>query len=74
MSALKVEIYTISGRLINTLSRTINTPGNRSNDTVWDGRDAYGAKVGRGVYIYRLQVTNSSGKRAEKWERLALLN
>lgn len=71
---VRVEIYTVSGRLINTLSRTINTPGNRSNDVVWDGRDAYGAKVGRGVYIYRLQVTNSSGKRAEKWERLALLN
>lgn len=69
-----VEIYTVSGKLIKTISRTINTSGNRSNEVVWDGRDQYGAKVGRGVYIYRLQVTNGSGKRADKWERLVLLN
>jgi len=71
---VKIDIYTVSGKLINTLSRTINTPGNRSNDIVWDGRDQYGAKVGRGIYIYRLQVTGPGGKKAEKWERMALLN
>jgi hypothetical protein len=71
---VKIEVYTISGKLIKTISGAINTPGNRSNDIVWDGRDQYGAKVGRGIYIYRLQVTAPGGKKAEKWERMALLN
>jgi len=71
---VKIDVYTISGKLIKTISQAINTPGNRSNDIVWDGRDQYGAKVGRGIYIYRLQVTHPNGKRAEKWERMALLN
>ncbi len=71
---VKIDVYTISGKLVKTISRAINTPGNRSNDIVWDGRDQYGAKIGRGIYIYRLQVTAPGGNKAEKWERLALLN
>jgi len=71
---VKVEIYTVSGKLIKTLSQTINTPGNRSSEMQWDGRDAYGSRVGRGIYLYRLHVTDASGKKFTKWERLAVLN
>lgn len=70
---VRVEIFTVSGKLINTLARTINTPGNRSSEIEWDGRDAYGSRVAQGVYIYRLSVRTPDGKRAEKWERLVLL-
>lgn len=71
--AVKVEIYTVSGKLIKTLSQTINTTGNRSNEVLWDGRDAYGNKIGRGVYVYRLSVKKFDGKMAGKWERLVVL-
>src|SRR5215218_446029 len=69
----KAEIFTLSGRLIKTLSQTINSPGNRSNEIMWDGRDEYGNKIGRGVYIYRLRVRTFDGKTADKWERLVVL-
>ncbi len=69
----KVEVFTVSGKLIKTLTQTINTPGNRSMEIEWDGRDDYGNKIGRGVYIYRLVVRSFNGKTAEKWERLVLL-
>lgn len=69
----KVEVFTVSGKLIKTLSQTINTPGNRSVDIQWDGLDQYGSKIGRGVYIYRLQVRTDDGKRAETWQRLVVL-
>ena len=69
----KIEIFTVSGKLIKTLTRTINTPGNRSSDVTWDGTDEFGAKIGRGVYIYRLRVKTADGKTAEKWERLVIL-
>ena len=69
----KIEIFTVSGKLIKTLTRTINTPGNRSSEVTWDGTDEFGAKIGRGVYIYRLRVRTADGKAAEKWERLVIL-
>jgi hypothetical protein len=70
----KVEIFTVSGKLIKTLTQTINTPGNRSNEIEWDGRDEYGAKVAKGVYVYRLRVKTLNGKTASKWERLVILD
>lgn len=72
--AVKIEIFTVSGKLIKTISQTINTTGNRSNDIEWDGRDDFGQKVGRGVYVYRLRVKTTDGKTANKWERLVILD
>ena len=69
----KVEIFTIGGKLLKTITRTINTPGNRSIELDWDGRDEWGEKVGRGVYVYRLQVKAANGKTAARWGKLALL-
>jgi hypothetical protein len=39
----------------------------------WNGRDEYGDKIGRGVYIYRLRVQTADGKAAEKLEKLFIL-
>jgi hypothetical protein len=69
----KVEVFTVTGKLIKSLTQTINTPGNRSSEIEWDGTDAYGNKIGRGVYIYRLSVRSTDGKTADKWERLVIL-
>src|SRR5690606_25741827 len=67
---VKLEIFTVSGKLIKTISQTINTPGNRSSEVEWDGRDDYGNKIGHGVYLYRLRVREAGGSSADKWERL----
>lgn len=72
--SVRVQIFTITGKLIKTLAQTINTTGNRSNEVEWDGRDEFGSKVGRGVYIYLLTVRAPNGKTANKWERLVILN
>jgi flagellar hook assembly protein FlgD len=69
-----VEIYTVSGKRIKRITQAINTPGNRSSEIAWDGRDEWGAKIGRGVYLYRLQVRTAGGQKKEKWERLVFLN
>jgi hypothetical protein len=67
-----VEIYTVAGKLLKTLRNTINTQGNRSNEVEWDGRDDFGNKIGRGVYIYRLTVRSADGKKANKLQRLVV--
>jgi hypothetical protein len=72
--SIKIEVFTIGGRLIKTISQTINTSGNRSNEIEWDGKDDHGQKIGRGVYVYRLRVKTLNGKTANKWERLVILD
>lgn len=71
--AAKVDIFTVNGKRIKTLAQTINTDGNRSIELTWDGRDEWGEKIGRGIYLYHLSVKAPNGKTAGKWERLALL-
>ncbi|WP_158085347.1 type IX secretion system sortase PorU [Niastella vici] len=70
---IRIQIYTITGKLVKTLNKTIFSPGNRSSDVEWNGRDDYDDKIGRGVYIYRLRVQTSDGKAAEKLEKLFIL-
>ena len=70
---VNIQIYTITGKLVKTIQKTIFSPGNRSSEVEWDGRDDYGSKIGRGVYIYRLRAQTSDGKAAEKLEKLFIL-
>lgn len=68
-----VQILTVSGKLVKSIRRTINTAGNRSSEIDWDGRDDYGAKIGRGVYIYLLRVRATDGSTVDKIEKLYIL-
>jgi hypothetical protein len=70
---ITVQVYTVSGKLVKTLRKTIFSTGNRSSEVEWDGRDEYGNRLGRGVYIYRLKVQTAEGKSAENWEKLYIL-
>ncbi|MGY6560578.1 MAG: type IX secretion system sortase PorU [Luteibaculaceae bacterium] len=74
MLDVRIQIFTISGRLVKSILGTVNSSGFRNEPIVWDGRDDFGDKIGRGVYIYKLRVTNSTGKYAEKLEKLVIIN
>jgi len=53
-----IQIFTISGRLVKTINQTIFTDGAlRLDDCIeWDGRDDYGDRLARGVYLYKVKV------------------
>lgn len=70
---VKVEVFTVSGRLVKTILETVHTPGFRSEGINWDGRDDFGDKLGRGVYVYRLSIETDQGQKAEKFEKLVIL-
>ena len=53
---VNIRVFTVAGKLVKTFQKTINTQGNRSCDIEWDGRDDFGDRLGRGVYIYRILV------------------
>ncbi len=68
-----INIFSVTGKLVHQVKRTINNAGNRSAEIDWDGKDLYSSeKLGRGVYIYRIIVTSANG-RAEATQKLYLL-
>jgi hypothetical protein len=67
-----IQIFTISGKLVKTIKKTISPEGYRVGPIEWDGLDDFGDKIGRGVYIYRLSV-RCNNKTAEKIEKLVIL-
>jgi hypothetical protein len=70
---VQVQIFTVSGKLIKTISDKIIMQGYRSDQIEWDGLDDYGDKIGRGVYVYRLRVKTDDGQYADKFEKLVIL-
>ncbi|MBL7746023.1 MAG: type IX secretion system sortase PorU, partial [Chitinophagaceae bacterium] len=68
-----LEIMTITGRVVRSFSQSITTEGNRSAQLQWDGKDDYGSRLGRGVYIYKLRVIAPGKKKKEVIEKLVIL-
>jgi Peptidase family C25 len=70
---VKIEIFTVSGKLVRTILKNVNTIAFRSEAINWDGKDEYGDKLARGVYVYRLGIETPDGKKANKIEKLVIL-
>ncbi len=71
---VQVQILTVTGKIVKTINQTIVSEGFLSKDLKWDGRDDFGDRIGKGVYIYRLKVKSTvSGEQAEKIEKLVIL-
>ncbi len=71
---VQVQILTISGKLVKTINQQVNTDGFLCREITWDGRDDFGDKIGKGVYVYKLKVKSvTTGKSAEKYEKLVIL-
>lgn len=68
-----IQVFSISGKLVKTIQTLMTNGGYRSEGISWDGRDDFGDKIGKGVYVYRVHVKNPSGKQVEKFEKLVLL-
>ncbi|MDF2435736.1 MAG: hypothetical protein K0Q95_112 [Bacteroidota bacterium] len=71
---LELQIFTISGKLVRNFNQPLYVEGYRSDAIEWDGRDDFGDKIGKGVYIYHLKVKTMEGQTAEKYEKLVILN
>jgi len=71
---VQVQVMTITGKIVWSKNQTITTEGFLSREITWDGRDDFGDKIGKGVYIYKLTVkSNLSNKQSEKFEKLVIL-
>jgi hypothetical protein len=71
---VQVQVMTITGKIVWTKNQIITTEGFLSKEITWNGKDDFGDKIGKGVYIYKLTVkSNLTNKKAEKFEKLVIL-
>lgn len=71
---VQVQIITITGKIVKTINQVVTTEGFLSREITWDGKDDFGDKIGKGVYVYKLTVRSTiSNNKAEKIEKLVIL-
>lgn len=71
---VQIQVFTITGKVVWTKNQIITTEGFLSKEITWNGRDDFGNKIGKGVYIYKLTVKSSTtNKKVEKIEKLVIL-
>ena len=60
--------------MVKTIQQTVVSQSFMSEGIEWDGKDEFGDKLARGVYIYKLAILDINNKKAEKLEKLVILN
>jgi hypothetical protein len=70
----QIQIFTVSGKLVKTISGQINSGGYRVTDFTWNGLDDFGSEIGKGTYVYRVMIKSMvDNSTAEKYEKLVIL-
>lgn len=70
---VRIEIFTVSGKLVKTISGNYLNDGFRIGPINWKGRDDYGDVIAKGVYLYKITVKTPLGEQVEEFEKLVIL-
>ena len=70
---VRIQIFTIGGKLVKTLEHSYYATGFKGEDLYWDGRDDFGDQIGKGVYVYKIEIRNEEGQKGEQFEKLVIL-
>jgi hypothetical protein len=70
---IMIQIFTVSGKLIKTIHQELVSTGYRVDNIRWDGLDDYGDKIGKGVYVYKVNVQDAQGGSANQFQKLVVL-
>jgi len=74
MLDVQVQIFTVAGRLVRTLTASLPSSKSHQDGITWNGRDEFNDQLARGVYVYRLSVRSANNGTASKYEKLVILN
>ncbi len=75
---VQVDVYTVSGKLVKTIHQEVFADSNRITGINWDGKDDFGDKLARGVYLYKVSIANFAGENlndtiSSEFEKLVIL-
>ena len=70
---LHLTILSITGEVIQQISTSVTNAEAHSTDLSWDGRDQFGDPIGRGVYLYQLQVRAEDGSTEKQTQKLYII-
>lgn len=70
---VSIDIFTISGKRLKTIKQSIYSDTFRPEGIAWDGRDEFGDKLAKGVYIYKFRIQTDK-QNTEVMEKLVILN
>ncbi len=72
---VQVQVFTVTGKVVWTQNATLPPSGSYlCREITWDGRDDFGDRIGKGVYIYKITVKSTlTNQRVEKFEKLVIL-
>jgi len=71
--AVEISIFDVTGRKVATINRQLNPAAFRSEPIEWDARTDEGQTISKGLYLYRLKVTNEDGIIHETQSKLIYL-
>jgi hypothetical protein len=69
---VEINIFALTGQFVTQLSSRIYANGYKPEPIIWDGKDAKGAQVSNGVYIYTIHLRNEKGESSQKSEKLII--
>jgi hypothetical protein len=70
-----IQIYTVSGKMIKSIDHVAMGSSTHVSGLNWDGRDDFGDKIGKGVYVYKIKVRSlRDGSTTHQFQKLVLLN
>jgi len=74
----QIDIYSISGQLVKTITQSLEPTGSLVDDISWNGADNSGSPLANGIYIFRLRLTStdqaSPVNYVSEGEKLVLIN
>jgi hypothetical protein len=71
---VQVQVLTITGKIVWTKNQSVTSAETTCREITWDGKDDFGDRIGKGVYIYKLTVKSVlTNTKTEKFEKLVIL-
>ena len=68
-----ITIFSTSGKMVMVLKENMSTTGYQLPEIYWDGCDASGGRVARGIYFWRIDAVNEEGEKATASGKLIIL-
>ena len=71
---VSVQVMTVTGKIVTTKFATLSGENSYKSGLTWDGRDDFGNKIGKGVYVYKITAKSTlTNKTTTKFQKLVVL-